>query len=287
MSYVDELGRELAAVGIRGRLRQRITAEVRDHLDCDSGADLGSPAAIAAQFADELGTARTRRAAFAAFGALAVAGLLSAVAFTAAVAGFPHHHPHSVLLATIGAGLAALGAQIALVTGTLALVRGLRRRKATTVPRAESVIILRRAATALVAGVGGMAGLAAAALEYDRGVPRSSTTLAVVLAAVAAVALVAAAPAVLSAARLRPTACGPAGDIFDDLGRLVPAPLRGRAWLLAFVVTGVVVGVVAIAGASQNDPYDGLARAIADGLACLGCFALLGSYLGLRSTRTS
>ena len=134
MSYPEELGRELAAVGIGGRLRQRITAEVRDHLECDPSADLGSPAAIAAQFADELGTVRTRRAAFAAFGVLALAGVLFVAAGLTAVSGFPHRHPHSVLLGDLGAVLAALGGQIALVTGTLAAERGLRRRAASVFP---------------------------------------------------------------------------------------------------------------------------------------------------------
>ena len=32
MTYLDELGRELKAVGIQGRLRNRILAEAADHL---------------------------------------------------------------------------------------------------------------------------------------------------------------------------------------------------------------------------------------------------------------
>jgi len=35
----------------------------------------------------------------------------------------------------------------------------------------------------------------------------------------------------------------------------------------------------------QDDPFDGLARALADGLLCLGGFAVLGRYLGLRPAR--
>jgi hypothetical protein len=131
-----------------------------------------------------------------------------------------------------------------------------------------------------------MAGLALVAIEFDRGVPRSSTSLAVVLLGLASLALAAAAPAVLAAGRVRPTAAGPRGDLFDDFGRLIPVPLRGHAWLFAVIVTGLVVVLVTVAGASQQDPFDGAARGVADGLACLGCFALLGGYLGLRPART-
>lgn len=287
MSYAEELSRELGAVGIRGRLRDRITAEVRDHLECDPSADLGRPAAVAAQFANELGTVRTRRAAFVAFGALALAGVLFAVAGVTAVSGFPHLHPHSRLLATIGVGMAALGAQIAFVAGVLAAIRGLRRRTAVSVSRAEAAILVRRTGTALLAGALGVAGLALVAIEYDRGVPRSRTTVAVVLVAVALVGLLAATPALLSAVRIRPTAGGPRGDVFDDLGRFVPTLLQGRSWLLALLVAGAVVVLVTVAGASANDPFDGAARGVADGIACLGCFALLGRYLGLRPSRLS
>src|SRR4029077_19087308 len=113
--------------------------------------DLGRPAAVAAQFANELGTDRTRRAAFVAFGALALAGVLFVVAGVTAVSGFPHRHPHSGLLATIGVGMTALGAQIAFVAGVLAAIRGLRRRTALSVSRAEAVILVRRTGTALLA----------------------------------------------------------------------------------------------------------------------------------------
>jgi hypothetical protein len=282
VSYPEELHRELAAVGIRGRLATRITAEVRDHLTCDPAAELGSPAAIAVQFADELGTARARRAAFVTFAALVLAGGLFLTAGLTAVSGFPHRHPHSAVLGALGVVMAALGAQIAFVTGTLAMMRGLRRRAASTVPRAEAIIVVRRATVALLAGAMAMAGLALLAGDYSRGVAHSSTLLALVLVGLATVGLAAAAPAVLSAARVRPTAAGSPGDIFDDLGRVVPAPLHGHPWLFALLVAGLVAVLVTLAGVSQQDPFDGASRGALDGLACLGCFALLGRYLGLR-----
>jgi len=38
---IDELARELASVGIRGRRRERILTEFADHLTCDPEAQLG------------------------------------------------------------------------------------------------------------------------------------------------------------------------------------------------------------------------------------------------------
>ncbi|MBV8989800.1 MAG: hypothetical protein JO372_14690 [Solirubrobacterales bacterium] len=183
MSYPDELGRALASVGIGGALRGRIIAEIRDHLQCDPNADLGPPAELARQFANELGTERSRRAALAASAALALAGVLFLIAFTAAVSGFPRRHPHSELLGRIGAGLAALGAQVAFVAGTLALVRALRARRTTVLPRAVASILIRRAGIGLGAGLMAMGGLALLAIEYDRGISRSSVTFALVVLA--------------------------------------------------------------------------------------------------------
>jgi hypothetical protein len=67
MSFVQELSRELARVGVHGRLRRRIVAEIGDHLACDPDANLGEPSELARQFADELGTTRARSAGFRAF----------------------------------------------------------------------------------------------------------------------------------------------------------------------------------------------------------------------------
>ena len=79
--FQTRLGEELGRVGIRGRLRGRILAEYADHLACDPEAQVGEPRALAQQFADELGSARARRAAVTASGALALAGILFGLAF--------------------------------------------------------------------------------------------------------------------------------------------------------------------------------------------------------------
>jgi len=285
MSYLDDLRRELSAAGICGALQRRIVAELADHLDSDPGAELGSPATLAGQFADELGSARTRRAAFASFGALAVAGALFAVALTTAGSGFPHRHAHSGLLGTLGATMAVLGAQIALACGTLAAIRALRRRGAAAMPRAEAVIVVRRTAIGLAAGLTAMAGLALLAIEYNQGQSASSTTLALVAAAVGAVALIAAVPAAVSAGRLTPASAGLPGDVFDDLGGMAPSALRGHPWWLAIVLAAAIAVLVTVAGVLQSDPYDGALRGAADAIACLGCFTVLGRYLGLRAAR--
>ena len=120
MSYVEELAQALDAVGIRGRHRRRILTEFRDHLACSPKADLGAPADVARHFADELGTARSRRAAFAAFAALAGAGVLFTGAFLAAQAeGLPVSRWGAAAspLGTLGLGLIAIGAQVAFVSG--------------------------------------------------------------------------------------------------------------------------------------------------------------------------
>jgi hypothetical protein len=86
-------------------------------------------------------------------------------------------------------------------------------------------------------------------------------------------------PAVRDAARVRPVQPGDAGDLFSDLGPLAP---RGvSAWRFAILFSAAVAVVIALAGVAANDPYDGIARGLANGVACLACFAVLGRYLGL------
>ena len=59
MRWLDQLDRELRKAGIPASRRRRIIAEFADHLASEPGSEdrLGSPAALARQFADELGTA--------------------------------------------------------------------------------------------------------------------------------------------------------------------------------------------------------------------------------------
>src|SRR6266487_4322268 len=81
--YLEDLRRELAAVGIGGGLRRRILAESEDHLRTDPNGveQFGSPSVVANAFASELGAHASRRAAVGAFAALGVAGVVYAIAF--------------------------------------------------------------------------------------------------------------------------------------------------------------------------------------------------------------
>ncbi len=283
MSYLDELRRELARTRLPRRIRRRIGLEIEDHLACDPKADLGSPAALARQFADELGTSLARRAAFASFAALAVAGVAFALAFVAqADRGLARAVGQSAMpAARAGIWLMVLGSQIAFVSGALAALRALRRRRDATMPQAEAAIVLRRCAIGLGSGLITMGGLALTALTWHGG-EGSWKTLALVGAASGILAIVAALPVVVAAGRLRPAGPGDPGGLSEDVGGLLPASLHGRPWRFALAVALAVGIAVAGAGLLQADPFDGALRGLAEGAACLTGFGLLGRYLALR-----
>lgn len=94
-------------------------------------------------------------------------------------------------------------------------------------------------------------------------------------------ALAAAVPSLMASLRVRPAATGSAGDLFDDIGQLLPHTLHGRPWRLALLISAGVALLIALAGVATADPFDGIARGLADGLLCLLGFATLGRYLGL------
>jgi len=285
-SYERELGRELAVVGITGRLRARILHEFADHLASDPGADLGEPRELACQFADQLGSARAMTAAVGSFAALMVAGLVFAVAFafsgSAAFGAVPGGAPSIGRIAT---GVALLAPQLSFVAGILAALRWLRRRGTATLPAAEARVIVRRAAVGVLAGIASMASLGALAIVYRHHASATWGTFTITAAAAGTAGLLAALRPVWAASRLRPVADGPAGDVFDDLGGLVPRALRGRPWRLAAIVAGGVAVAITVAGVPASDAFDGAVRGIADALVCLLGFATLGRYLGLWSPR--
>ena len=275
---IDELGRELGAVGIHGRLRRRIVAEFRDHRSCDPDANLGDPRAVARQFADELGTSRGRRAAFTAFGALGVAGIVYTVAFVAAnTLGPSDLHPRSPLLAGLASVTAVVAPQVAFVAGSLALLRAFRRRGVRALPAAELRMLARRTSLALACGLATMGAVALLGYEYS-----VQTGIAFAGAAVGGGALLLASVSVVSAVRVRATAPGDGGDVFVDLAGLVPQRLRGDPWKFARAVALLAGAGVWVAGIAAADPIDGLLRGVLEALACLGGFAVLGRFLGLR-----
>jgi hypothetical protein len=285
--YLNDLDAQLARAGIRGPRRKRIVTELADHLSCDPDADLGDPTALATQFADELGTSFARTAAFQAFVALALAGVLVVVR---AVALLPLTATDFGTADTVSLLISAIAAQVALVAGGLGLLRALQLRGRGIVPRKEASVLARRAGIGLAAG---MVTIVAFPLSEASGAHPGAVTIAIhptnvwwaLASAAGVVMLLAAAPAVVRAARLRPQTAGPAGDLLADLGPLQPVAARiasGSVNRLAFMIAGVLVIVMALAGVAANDPYDGLLRGVLEAGAFLGGYAVLGRYLAIR-----
>lgn len=288
--YLDALAVELARVGIRGSLRRRILAEVEDHFTCDKEAKLGPPAQIARSFADELGTSLARRAALSAFAALALAGLLFVVAFAGARASWgplPQLRPRSQSIGDLAVWLAVIGPQVAFAAGTLAALRAYRRRRDAVIGRQQALVLARRAGVGLLAGLASIAGIALFAMQYAPPAGGSWRTVVLVLAGAGALVLLSAAPALVRALRVQPLAQAQRGDIFADL----PTPLASLCgespWVFACVFATAVGVVIALVGVSASDPFDGIARGLADALACLAGFALLGPFLGLWRMRSA
>jgi hypothetical protein len=283
MSWLDELARELANVGIRGRLRRRILAELDDHLHCEPGSEaaLGSPAEIAARFADELGTAGARRASAVAFAALALAGALFAAVFlTIALAG---PAPDVFEGAVPGAALAlqaviVLAPQVAFVAGAMGAWRAFRLRREPVLPAEEIRVLNRRSAVALVGALAALLALGLYAVDYRGELAGWWVTLAVAASVVSIVVLVVASLALVRTFRLRPAAPGEAGDLYADL----PLLPRLTPWRLAGAVAALLGLVVTAAAAAQGDPFDGLPNGMAEAAAVLIGFAVLAGPLGLR-----
>ncbi len=282
-AFETQLSRELSAVGIRGRLRSRILAEYADHLACDPEAQLGEPRALARQFADELGSSRARRAAVIGFAALAVAGILFGAAFVTSDSAFGAAPKGGPVIGRIATVLAILFSQVSFVAGVLAVLRWVQRRGSGVLPAAEAAMIVRRAAVGVLSGILTMVSLGTLAIAYHRYLPGSWVTFAIAVAAVGIAVLLASLRSIWEAFRVRPVAGGDAGDIFDDLGGVVPRPLDGRPWLLAVVVSAAVAVAITVVAVPAQDVYDGAVRGVLDALLCLAGFATLGRYLGLWS----
>jgi hypothetical protein len=281
VSWLAELRRELEAARIPAGRRRRIETELADHLQCEpSAADrLGDPAELARRFADEVGTALSRRAAFAVFLALAPFGLL----FGALVALLGPAHLKASDPNLVGPAV-ILGTQLAFVGGSLAMLRAWRLRRAAAVPAAQATVLRRRALLGLAGGYLTAAGIAVGASQLPSHVASWYPPLAYATAVVGIATLTVAGVELGRATRLRPVAAGgAAGDLESDLGPLVPGALRGNTRRLAVAIAGLVAFCIALAGAVQGDPFDGLARGLVDALLCLGGFALLGRRLGLRA----
>lgn len=287
-TYLSELESELASAGIPARRRARILAEFADHLHEDPAAELGSPTELARQFADELGTRLARAAAFRAFVALAFAGVGLTAMFLAVgrwraltLYGTPRHVTTPTWTMPIML-LTALAAQVAFVAGTLALLRAWRLRHERVIGRADATVLARRSAVGLAAGAVTMAMLPGIVLAFPHTAGHTWKVLAWVVAAAAVIGMASVAPTVLGSARLRPVSSGEPADLTADLGPWLPAQLTPTR--CALLLAAAIVFVMSLQGLVADDPYDGIARGLLDGTACLAGFAVLGRYLGLRTT---
>lgn len=265
MTCLEKLSAELAAVGIRGRLRARIVAEARDHLAEGDEERFGDPADLARQFADGLALDRSRRAAFAAFGALAAAGAGFAAIWLAVASG-----PQDIAAgrwAPLGVA-AALGTivfpQVAFAAGVLALLCALRLRGAA----AAIALLLTRTRVALVFGALALLSVGVYGIEFGLAawVP--------VVAGALLLPLGVAAGLTRGAAAVKSSVPGEAGDVFDDL----PVRLPRRYGLLC----AVTAGVAALATFAAAPSHEGIRNAVAEVIFVTAGWLALGRRLGLR-----
>lgn len=280
MTYVDELAAELGRLGVRGRLRRRILAEVDDHLRSDEEAEsrFGSPNVVANGFAAELGTRASRHAAVVGFFALGVAGGVFAACLAGlSLAGRSAVEPPAAAVASL---VLIIAPQVAFVSGTLALLRVVRRRNDGVFTSAERVMVNRRTSLALAAGLATMGALAVLGIEYRHELAHWWASFTLIATLAASILLLLAAVSAIRAIRLHAQVPGPAGDLFDDVGFV---RYRDQPWRFAARVALLVGLAVWVAGIAASDPIDGLLRGVFEALACLGGFAVLGRYLGLRA----
>lgn len=249
---------ELERVGIRGRLADRIEAELDDHLACDPAAQLGSPRLIAERFAAELGVQRTRRATYAGFSALAA---------TAAGLAAQSVHRWPDIFATRGlvvavAGLAiVVAAQVAFVAGVLA-VWG--QWLAT-----DRTVVQRRLFVALAAGAVVVAAEAVDVVALRPVLPGWWLAVAVPATALPAAGLGFAGVSLRAAASL----LAPRGA--------APTPFSSGA--AASVGAAAVVLAALGSTIAERSVAEGLTRGALEAVAFGGCFLALGRFLGIRT----
>ncbi len=252
---------ELARVGIRGRLAQRIVLELDDHQRCDPSADLGTPRMIAERFAEELRVPRTRRSTYVGFAALTVAAL--AILASASGGGLAVSGTRSWIESLGGLGV-LFGGQVAFVAGVLALWRALHRLRTP----AELRLVQRRTGVALAAGV---FALGAHAVQTVAVQPYMSTlwfALAIPATLLPALALGVAAHGVHGAVAITP----------DTAPARRPFP-----WRLVVAIGAAAVAVIVVGSAfAEHSWVEGLSRGVLESIGFALCFALFGRRLGIR-----
>jgi uncharacterized membrane protein len=301
----DYLGSLSAELQVPRRLRARIVAETRDHLEqavaagkseAEAAEAFGDPRLVAARFHEELASSSARRASahtvrlFAFFAiAIALAAIGTSNAFPVGVVVF-------------------IGAQLAAVAGAVAFVRWLRFRSDTSVP-ADRLADIYRADALTVAAIA-----LVAVAEVVNGVGAGRPALLVGGAVLLAAALPAAVRVRTAMRRARVVpAAKPGEDVLDDLAavasryvpglvddvRRVPSiprwlDLRRSPWRFCLVFAaacgiglalwhGIAEGVGPIAPADlARTLLAGLTLASMEGLAVVACFAAFGRLLGIR-----
>jgi hypothetical protein len=286
--YLSELDRALRERGAPRRLRARFVSEARDHL-LEAKAEgravvFGDPAGLAQEIVDELATTQAKRSAVIAAAVLAPAAAVYALLFV--LAGTSRGSPDifsgkSQALALPAALALAIAPQISLAAGALALLRVLRRRREAVVPGAEVRVLVRRASTALGFGAATVTALALYAYEYESGLASWWRDVAYAAPLMLALPLAATTVAIRRTAQLRPAAPGEAGDVFSDLpqARLV----AGTPWRFCLLSAVAVAAAAFAGGVLGGDPAEGVRNAVAETIAIVTAFALLGRFLGLRS----
>ena len=286
MSWTSEFAAELRARGVGARARERLVAELADHITCepDSEARLGAPAQIAGQYADELASEQARRGALGTFAALvcaATAFFVETVSLGQST-GYPgFRHGFSGALAVVAIFALLLGSQVALVCGSLAAWRAVRRRHATVMPAAEVALIRRRATIALAAGLTATVGLMIYALNFLAVESAWWLAVSLTLAGSASAAVLLAWRALRRSGATLALAAGPPGDVFDavpPLRWLRPHPL------VLCALSALAVGTVVMLGEwrAEHSLAEGFERGGFEALALTACFALFGRAIGAR-----
>jgi len=288
--WLREFEEELAARHVRRPLRERLVAELADHLACEEGdgtrielTRIGAARAIADQYADELASHDARRGAFISFAALAV----TAVAMAVGTAGtgrsqYPgFNHGFSAVLALLAIAAIVFGSQVALVSGLLATWRALRRRSVAAMPAAEVALLRRRTTVALGSGTAVAVGLVAYRINFIDVQPAGWLALGGSLAGCAIVALAVAWSALVRSSATVTAVVGPAGDLYDDIPPL--RPLRGHpARLCAGLTLLSGLGMTLVEWHAERSLSEGLQRGAVEALGFLVCFVALSRAIGAR-----
>ena len=277
-AFLERLDHELANRGVRRTLRQRIALEYADHLACDpeSEPQLGDPRELAGEFAAELAADDARRVARDAFMALALTALaLVAGQLTIAGAGgYPgYNNGFSTALAIPTILTILIAPQIALVAGSLAALRAFRTRHSRRLPDAEVVLIRRRSAIAVGAGLATCAAMVLFATDHTRQMAGWWVALQVGLAAAAAWALAMVAVRARQSRHTVGAVPGTSGGIVDDVPTLALVAAHPRGACATAAVSAGVASTV-LGGVAERSLVEGLERGTFEAIVVGVCLAV-------------